>query len=139
MRILKLFALGAAISGSIPGMAVAADKDAPVQLITLDPGHFHAALVQKFMLPGVVPDVLVFGPQGEDVALHMKRIEGFNGRPENPTQWKTTVYQGAAYFERLLEAGSAGVRAGRVPVVVISGNNARKSEYITKPSIALST
>jgi predicted dehydrogenase len=132
MRILKLLALGAAISGSIPGMAVAAGKDAPVQLITLDPGHFHAALVQKFMLPGVVPDVLVFGPEGEDVALHMKRIEGFNGRPENPTQWKTTVYQGADYFERLLEAGSAGVKAGRVPVVVISGNNARKSEYITK-------
>jgi predicted dehydrogenase len=101
-------------------------------LLTLDPGHFHAALVQKFMLPGVVPDVLVFGPAGEDVALHMKRIEGFNARSENPTQWKTAVYQGADYFERLLEAGSAGVNAGRVPVVVISGNNARKSEYITK-------
>jgi predicted dehydrogenase len=132
MRFFKLLALGAVVSGSIPGMAAAAGKDAPVQLLTLDPGHFHAALVQKFMLPGVVPGVLVFGPEGEDVALHMKRIEGFNGRSENPTQWKTTVYQGADYFERMLEAGSAGVKAGRVPVVVISGNNARKSEYITK-------
>lgn len=132
MKLLKLLALGAAVSGLIPGAAVAANKDAPVQLITLDPGHFHAALVQKFMLPGVVPDVLVFGPEGEDVALHMKRIDGFNGRAENATQWKTTVYQGADYFERLLEAGTAGVKAGRVPVVVISGNNARKSEYITK-------
>jgi predicted dehydrogenase len=132
MKLLKLLALGAAVSGLIPGTAVAANKDAPVQLITLDPGHFHAALVQKFMLPGVVPDVLVFGPEGEDVALHMKRIDGFNGRAENPAQWKTTVYQGSDYFERLLEAGSAGVKAGRVPVVVISGNNARKSEYITK-------
>jgi predicted dehydrogenase len=132
MKLLKLLALGAAVSGSIPGSALAAGKDAPVQLITLDPGHFHAALVQKFMLPGVVPDVLVFGPEGEDVALHMKRIEGFNGRSDNPTQWKTTVYQGADFFERLLEAGGAGVKAGRVPVVVISGNNARKSEYITQ-------
>jgi predicted dehydrogenase len=132
MRLFKLLAFGAVVSGLLPGMAAAAGKDAPVQLITLDPGHFHAALVQKFMLPGVVPDVLVFGPEGEDVALHMKRIEGFNGRSENPTQWKTTVYQGADYFERLLEAGSVGVKAGRVPVVVISGNNARKSEYITK-------
>jgi predicted dehydrogenase len=132
MKLLKLLALSAAVSGLIPGAAAAANKDAPVQLITLDPGHFHAALVQKFMLPGVVADVLVFGPEGEDVALHMKRIEGFNGRAENPTQWKTTIYQGADYFERLLEAGSAGVKAGRVPVVVISGNNARKSEYITK-------
>jgi predicted dehydrogenase len=132
MKLLKLLALGAAVAGLIPAAAVAADKDAPVQLITLDPGHFHAALVQKFVLPGVVPDVLVFGPEGEDVSLHMKRIEGFNGRAEKPTQWKTTVYQGSDYFERLLEAGSAGIKAGRVPVVVISGNNARKSEYITK-------
>jgi predicted dehydrogenase len=132
MRLLKLLALGAAVSGLIPGAAVAADKDAPVQLLTLDPGHFHAALVQKFTLPGVVPDVLVFGPEGDDVSLHMKRIEGFNGRAENPTQWKTTVHQGADYLERLLEAGSASGKAGRVPVVVISGNNARKIEYIAK-------
>ena len=132
MKLLKLLALGAAVSGLIPGAAVAAGKDAAVQLMTLDPGHFHAALVQKFMLPGVVPDVMVFGPEGEDVALHMKRIEGFNGRAENPTQWKTKVYQGADYLERLLESGSAAVKAGRVPVVVISGNNARKSEYIAK-------
>ena len=26
-------------------------KGSDVYLITLDPGHFHAALVQKFMLP----------------------------------------------------------------------------------------
>lgn len=128
MKLLKRLALGAAVAGLVPAATVAANKDAPVQLLTLDPGHFHAALVQKFALPGVVPDVLVFGPDGEDVALHMKRIEGFNGRVENPTQWKTTVYQGTDYFERLLAAGSAGVKAGRVPVVVISGNNARKSE-----------
>ena len=126
MRLLKLLALGAAVSGLIPGAAVAADKDAPVQLLTLDPGHFHAALVQKFMLPGVVPDVLVFGPEGEDVSLHMKRIEGFNGRAENPTRWKTTVYQGADYLERLLDAGSASAKAGRVPVVVISGTCAQE-------------
>ena len=32
-----------------------AEQGSTVQLITLDPGHFHAALVQKFMLPGVSP------------------------------------------------------------------------------------
>jgi predicted dehydrogenase len=126
------FGIAALMAGLLAGPAVAADKDAPVQLITLDPGHFHAALVQKFMLPGVEPDVLVFGPEGDDVALHLKRVEGFNGRADKPTQWKTTVYQGPDYFERALEAGTAGVKAGRIPVVVISGNNARKSEYIAK-------
>jgi len=30
---------------------------APFRLITLDPGHFHAALVQKRMFPNVSPEV----------------------------------------------------------------------------------
>ncbi len=129
----SIVALAAAILLFVPALAGSANKDErSVQLITLDPGHFHAALVQKFMLPGVVPEVLVFGPGGDDVALHMKRIDGFNSRTDTPTQWKTTVYRGSDYFERSLEAGTAGAKAGRVPVVVISGNNARKSEYITK-------
>jgi predicted dehydrogenase len=132
MQLLKSLAVGAAAAGLLAGPVVAAGKEAPVQLITLDPGHFHAALVQKFMLPGVEPDVLVFGPDGDDVALHMKRIDGFNGRVDKPTQWRTTVYQGPDYLDRALDAGTAGVQAGRVPVVVISGNNARKSEYIAK-------
>ena len=33
----------------------------PVKLITLDPGHFHAALVQKSMYPQVDPTVYVYG------------------------------------------------------------------------------
>jgi hypothetical protein len=28
---------------------------ADVRLMTLDPGHFHAALIQKEMYPGVAP------------------------------------------------------------------------------------
>ena len=31
-----------------------------VKLITLDPGHFHAALVQKTMYPQVDPNVYVY-------------------------------------------------------------------------------
>ena len=54
-----------------------------VYLITLDPGHFHAALVQKFMLPNVSADVRVFAPAGEDVDQHLKRIAGFNARADN--------------------------------------------------------
>ena len=40
-----------------------------VRLMTLDPGHFHAALVQKEMYPGVAPrvDVFVFDPDKVDV------------------------------------------------------------------------
>ena len=36
------------------------------RLITLDPGHFHAALVQKEMYPGVSRRVAVYAPLGSD-------------------------------------------------------------------------
>jgi len=120
-------ALVAAAFACVAGFANA--KERPVQLITLDPGHFHAALVQKFMLPGVRPEVLVFAPEGDDVAQHLKRIERFNKRAEKPTQWVENVHTGADYLEAALRD------AGGIPatnVIVISGNNARKTEYITK-------
>jgi predicted dehydrogenase len=126
----------AAAFACVAGLANAEER--PVQLITLDPGHFHAALVQKFMLPGVKPEVLVFAPEGEDVAQHLKRIEGFNARKDNPTQWLETVYTGPDYLKKaefatlgLNSHPSASRDAARATVVVISGNNARKTEYIT--------
>lgn len=97
----------------------------PVRLLTLDPGHFHASLVQKYMYRGVDPLVHVYAPKGDDVLEHMKRIEGFNQRAEQPTNWRTEIYTGPDYLQRMLQD-----RAGNV--VVISGNNAHKAEYILK-------
>lgn len=129
----------AAAFACVAFIANAHAKDRPVQLITLDPGHFHAALVQKFMLPGVRPEVLVFAPEGEDVAQHLKRIEGFNARKDNPTQWVEKVHTGPDYLKAAIFATlggnshpSASRDAARATVVVLSGNNARKTEYITK-------
>ena len=51
-----------------------------VRLVTLDPGHFHAALIQKEMYPGVVPTAHVYAPLGPDLLAHLGRIAGFNGR-----------------------------------------------------------
>jgi hypothetical protein len=68
----------ACLAGPASADLVKRGKD--VYLITLDPGHFHAALVQKFMLPGVSPDVRVFAPAGEDVEQHLKRIAGSGTR-----------------------------------------------------------
>lgn len=94
-----------------------------VKLMTLDPGHFHAALVQKNMYEQVDPKVYVYAPEGPDVADHMAKIEAFNNREENPTSWETEVYTGPDYLEKMLEE-----KPGNV--VVISGNNAKKTEYI---------
>jgi len=47
-------------------MAATAVKAQPtVRLITLDPGHFHAALVQKSMYPQVDPTVHVYAKKGQ--------------------------------------------------------------------------
>jgi predicted dehydrogenase len=96
-----------------------------VRIITLDPGHFHAALVQKTMYSNVDSTVYVFAPEGSDVQDHLKRIDGYNTRPENPTKWKEEVYTGTDYLEKMIAQ-----KPGNV--VVISGNNLKKAEYIKK-------
>ena len=52
-----------------------------IRLMTLDPGHFHAALVQKEMYPDVSPNVHVFAPLGPDLIGHLDRIAAFNAAP----------------------------------------------------------
>lgn len=94
-----------------------------VVLITLDPGHFHAALVQKQMYEQVNPTVYVYAPEGNDVQGHLKKIENFNSRKEDPTNWEQVVYTGPDYLEKML-------REKQGNVVIISGNNMKKTEYI---------
>lgn len=98
-------------------------RDGEVKLMTLDPGHFHAALVQKFMNKQVLPEVYVFAPEGPDVQDHLQRIAGFNSRAENPTHWQEIVYTGDDYLAKM-------IRDKPGNVVVISGNNRKKTEYI---------
>jgi predicted dehydrogenase len=107
-------------------MTTKADDAKTVKLITLDPGHFHAALVQKFMYPQVDATVHVYAPAGDDLQQHLKRIDGFNARTNPPpTKWTEKVYTGDDFFEKML-ADKAG------NVVVLAGNNAKKTEYILK-------
>jgi len=88
-------------------------------LITLDPGHFHAALFQKEMLPGLPERAHVYAPLGPDLFAHLNRIAQFNNRASNPTHWKLEVHAGADFWERFLAE-----RPGNV--VVVSGNNRGK-------------
>ena len=96
-----------------------------VKLMTLDPGHFHAALIQKSMYGQIDPTVHVYAPEGDDVAQHLGRIDGFNKRTDNPTAWVENVYTGADYLEKML-ADKPG------NVMMVAGNNAKKTEYIQK-------
>src|SRR6266536_1238776 len=98
---------------------------ADFRFIALDPGHFHAALVHKEMYPGVSKHVAVYAPLTRDLADHIGRIARFNTRSTNPTSWEMEVYAAPDYLERILAA-----RAG--DVVVLSGRNRRKIEYIRR-------
>jgi predicted dehydrogenase len=94
-----------------------------IRLMTLDPGHFHAALVQKSMYAGVSPRVHVFAPVGPDLVAHLGRIAAYNTRREDPTAWQIEVHASSDYFERMLKT-----RPGNV--VVISGRNRGKIDRI---------
>ena len=112
-----------AFSLVIAGLTVAAAPAEPVRLITLDPGHFHAGLVQKSMLEGVDPVVHVYAPAGPDLDRHLAMIEGFNSRAENPTHWQMKVHTGPDFLEQMLREHPGNM-------VVLAGNNAKKSRYI---------
>ncbi len=94
-----------------------------VRLMTLDPGHFHAGLVQKFMYDEIANDVYVYAPAGDEVNAHLKLVDSFNKRPDNPTAWNEITYIGPDFFQKMIAE-----KPGNV--VVLAGNNKQKTEYI---------
>lgn len=110
-------------SGSI---SKSSEKDSvDIKLITIDPGHFHAALVQKEMYAGIDSIVHVYAPGGLELQAHLGLINQYNERKENPTHWVEEVYTGNDYLDKMLAEKKGNV-------VVIAGNNRRKTEYIKK-------
>jgi hypothetical protein len=96
---------------------------AGARLIVVDPGHFHAALVQKEMYPWLARQVAVYAPLGPDVLDYLNRIAQFNARHENPASWEIELHTGPDFFERMLRE-----RPGNV--VVLTGRNRPKIERI---------
>jgi predicted dehydrogenase len=100
-------------------------KEGKVKIINLDPGHFHAALVQKTMYDEVDRVVHVYAPEGPEVKSYLNRISDYNSRQENPTDWEEKVYTGSDFLEKMLSE-----KPGNM--MVVSGNNALKTEYILR-------
>lgn len=94
-----------------------------LRLVVLDPGHFHASLLQKNPLAELSDTVRVYAPEGAEVLQYLAAVESYNNREEQPTAWKEVVYTGPDYLERMV-----GDRAG--DLVVLAGNNRRKTSYI---------
>jgi predicted dehydrogenase len=104
---------------------VAQTNAARFRLMTLDPGHFHASLVQKLSYTDVDPLVHVYAPEGDDLSEHLKRIASFNNRAEQPTHWREEVYARPDFFERML-ADKPG------NIVVLAGKSVNKADYILR-------
>jgi len=108
------------ISTALAGQNLSGGK---VRLMILDPGHFHAALVQKTMADPISPVVDVYAAEGPELEDYLRRIRGFNTRSDSPTSWELRLHTGPDFLERM-------VREKPGNTVVIAGNNRRKAETI---------
>lgn len=95
----------------------------PLRLIVLDPGHFHADLLQKSTYDQVDSTVYVYAPEGAEVNAYLGKVEQYNTRAESPTNWNEKVNSGSDYLEKMLAE-----KPGNV--VVLAGNNQKKTNYI---------
>lgn len=94
-----------------------------VKLITLDPGHFHAALVQKNSYRQVADEVYVYAPAGDDVTEHLAKVEAYNKRADSPTHWKEVLYTGPDFIQKMITEKKGNV-------MVTAGNNGKKTDYL---------
>ncbi|MEO8885337.1 MAG: putative oxidoreductase C-terminal domain-containing protein, partial [Mucilaginibacter sp.] len=124
---MKINVFGSAVicASILTGSVIGQTKRDAVKLITLDPGHFHAALVQKTMLPDIDATVHVYAPKGDDVQQHLDKINAYNERKDDPTRWKEEVYLGNDFFDKMIAEKKGNV-------VVMAGNNQKKTEYIKR-------
>lgn len=99
--------------------------DGEIELAVLDPGHFHASLLQKFPQKQVNDTVWVYAPEGDELDQYLRSIEGYNQRADNPTDWNEVVYAGNDYLEKM-------IREKKGNVVVLAGNNGKKTNYIAR-------
>ena len=92
-------------------------------LVLIDPGHFHAALVQKEMYPGLSPEAYVYAPLGPELIDYLGRIARLNAQSEAPTRWQLQVQAAPDFLARLAQEPPGGI-------AVIAGRNGVKIERI---------
>lgn len=94
-----------------------------IRLMTLDPGHFHASLVQKSMYDQVSPTVYVYSKEGSELDAFLASIEAYNNREDDPTHWEMEVYAGTDFLEKMIQEKKGNV-------MMTAGNNRDKTKNI---------
>ena len=98
-------------------------------LMTLEPGHFHASLIQKSMSDAIDSNCYVFASSDSVAKPHLDLIAGYNNRLDDPTSWNPNVYIGHDFLAKMLQD-----KPGNI--VVLAGNNKLKSAYIAQSAAA---
>ncbi len=93
------------------------------RLIVVDPGHFHAALVQKDMYTWLSETASVYAPLTLELLDYLQRVTLFNFRKEKPTRWQMEIHAGPDFFERMLKEPAGNV-------VIFAGHNRAKMDRI---------
>jgi len=93
------------------------------RLVLIDPGHFHAALVQREMYESLSPEARVYAPLGPDLLDYLGRITRFNAASERPTGWRLRLQASPDFLARLKDEAPGGV-------AIIAGRNGHKIERI---------
>ena len=114
--------LGLILLTLLVGCAEKAKKN-KVKLMTLEPGHFHAALIQKKSYDDIDTTVEVYAPEGPEVREFFSKINDYNNRSENPTNWTVKTHLSDDFLNQMVTE-----KLGNV--MVVSGKNAKKIDYI---------
>ena len=100
-----------------------ANDSCKIEVVVLDPGHFHASLLQKDALAVINDTIRIYAPEGIGVNQYLESIDSYNHRTESPTTWKKQVYTGEDYLQKMLSDHKG-------DVVILAGNNQKKTRYI---------
>ncbi len=99
----------------------------PARLMVVEPGHFHATLLQRDMYPELDPRVSVYARLGPELVDYMNRISLFNLRAQDPTRWALDVHTSGSPLEEMLAAAR---NATGPRIAVFSGRNRGKIDAI---------
>ena len=94
-----------------------------MRLVILDPGHFHASLLQREMYPSIDPQVSVYAPLGGEVLDYLNRVWRFNSRAQSPTSWHLDLHLAPDFLPAMLRD-----RPG--DIAVLTGRNRGKIDRI---------
>jgi predicted dehydrogenase len=94
-----------------------------IRLVVVDPGHFHAALVQQRRYPDLSPEVGVYAPLGADLIDYLTRIARYNTSTEAPTDWRLKIDAAADFLDRFRQEAPGAV-------AIFSGRNRGKIDRI---------